>query len=383
MASPTSTAPPPLTSSSTPSGSRSAWPTDWRWRGLIALAFALPYVVIAVRVYGSGYRDTANTTLDQQSALIHWGSSDLSFLPHVYPPLPTAVAALLPNAMALGIVGALAAGGMLQTLTARLVQHGYPVPAALLLAVALAGSPSFALTATTDLASFMGLAFLVFSLDGFIRFVFRGQTHGGFQAGLAIGAAGLCIPSATICALGFAAAAPLLARHRYRGQKAGRATACVLLFPTVAGILGWIFLCWRFAGSPLGWLRQAAPGLWGGAGSLDHLHTALTTVGLPLLLTPVFLTAVVLLALRRRALQALGICLPLACIIVALWLGLPFPATAVAVILGVVGLVALPVRPSRRLLTIILLIALAGLAAKWTYPASTALQNWEHALRIG
>jgi hypothetical protein len=383
MASHTSTAPPPLTSSSTRSGNRSAWPTDWRWRGLIALAFSLPYIVIAVRVYGEGYRDAANTALHQQSALIHWGSSDLSFVAHVYPPLPTAVAALLPNAMSLGIVGALAAGGMLQAVTARLANHGYPVPIALLLAATLGGSPSFAFTATTDLASFMGLAFLVFSLDGYLRFVFRGQTHGGFQAGLAIGAAGLCIPAATICALGFAGAAPLLARHRYRGQQAGRATASVLLFPTVAGVLGWIFLCWRFAGSPLGWLRQVAPEMWNGAGSLDHLHAALTTVGPPLLLTPVFVAAVVLLALRRRALQALGICLPLACIIVALWLGLPFPSASVAIVLGVVGLLSLPVRPSRRLLVIIVLIALAGLAAKWAYPASAALQGWEHALSVG
>jgi hypothetical protein len=301
----------------------------------------------------------------------------------VYPPLPTAVASLLPNAMALGILGALAAGGMVEAIAARLATHGYSLPAVLTLLVAFGGSPSFAFTATTDLAAFMALTFLVLSLDGFMRFVFRGQTHGGFQAGLAIGAAGLCTPAAVVCAVGFAAAAPLVARHRYRGERAASATAAVLLFPTVAGVLSWIFLCWRFTGSPFGWLREAAPMLWSGAGSVHQLRAALSGVGLPLLMTPIFITAVVILIARRRLVAAMGIFLPMACVVVALWIGLPFPRTSVAVVLGVVGLVSLPSRPPKRLLAIIVAVAVAGVAAKWGYAASGTVRAWEHALRAG
>lgn len=380
MASPTLTAPPLPTPNVSSRPRRSGWPASGWLRALIALGLAAPYVALAVRAYGGGYTDSANAALSRQSNLIHWGSSDLSFVGHVYPPLPTAVASLLPNAMALGILGALAAGGILEALASRLAAQGHSLPVVVVLVTAFGGSPSFALTATTDLAVFMGLTFLVLSLDGFMRFVFQGQTHGGFQAGLAIGVAGLCTPAAVICALGFAVAGPLVARTRYRGERAARATAAVLLFPTVAGILGWIFLCWRFTGSPLGWLRNAAPVLWHGAGSLHQLHVALSATGLPLLLTPIFATAIVALIARRRLVAALGICLPLVCVVLAMWIGLPFAASSVAVVLGVVGLVSLPSRPSKRLAIIIVAIALAGLAAKWGYPPSARLTEWEHAV---
>ena len=214
-------------------------------------------------------------------------------------------------------------------------------------AVALGASPSFALTATTNLAAFMALLFLALALDGFLRFVFLGQTHGGFQAGLTIGIAGLCDPTAVIFAIGFAAAAPLIARSRYRGQRhAGRATAAVLLFPTLAGIAGWIFLCWRFTGSPLGWLRTAAPGLWSDGGSFHALSTALTQSFKPVLLTPIFVLAVVLLLVARRPLQAAGICLPLVAVILAKWVGLSFSGLSIAVVVGIVGVVSLPAAPA-------------------------------------
>jgi hypothetical protein len=383
MASPTLTAPPLPTPTRDSRPRRYAWPSDWRLRTLIGLALSVPYIVLAVRAYGNGYSDSSNAALERQSDLIHWGSSNLHFVGSIYPPLPAAIAAILPNAMALGIVGGLAAGGILEAVASRLARHGYPLPGVLVLTLALGGSPSFALTATTDLAAFMALTFLVLSLDGFIRFVFLGQTHGGFQAGLAIGVAGLCTPAAAVCAVGFAVAAPLVARHRYRGARAARATAAVLLFPTVAGVASWIFLCWRFTGSPLGWLRRVAPQVWEGSLSGHQLVTALKGVGTPLMLTPVFVVASVLLLWRRRPIPAIGICLPIVCVVVAVWIGLPFPATSTAVVLGVVGLMALPVRPSKPLLITICVIALAGLAAKWGYPVSSTLHGWEHAVGTG
>ncbi len=225
--------------------------------------------------------------------------------------------------------------------------------------------------------------FLVLALDGFMRFVFLGQTHGGFQAGLAIGVAGLCDPTAVIFAIGFTVAAPLIAHHRYRAERhAGRATAAVLLFPTVAGIAGWIFLCWRFTSSPLGWLREVAPALWGNGGSVAALTTALTQTAKPLALTPIFVLALILLSARRRFLPALGIGLPLVCIVIAKWIGLVFAGLSIAVVLGIVGIVSLPSRPSRRTLAVILTVAALGITAKWVYPPSPAVLAWEHALRV-
>ncbi len=314
--------------------------------------------------------------------MIHWGASDLSFVGHVYPPLPTALASILPNPTALGIVGALAAGSMLEAVGSRLAQRRYPLWAVLLLLASLGASPSFALTATSSLASFMAITFLAIALDGFLRFAFRGYTHGGFQAGLAIGLAGLCDPTAIVCAAGFAAAAPLIARQRYRNEPAaGRATASVLLFPTVAGIAGWTLLCWRFAGSPVDWLHRAAPGLFhGGIG--HELLLALEHGGRSALLTPIFLLAVLLLLARQHPIPALGLCLPLACIMLASWLGVPFPPLSVAVVLGIAGLVSLPARPRPALLALVFLVAAGGLALKWGLAASPSVLSWEHALRL-
>jgi len=359
----------------------SNWPRDWRWRSALALAFAIPYILLAAAVYDHGFSDSANAKLDARSQLIHWGASDLSFVGHVYPPLPTAVASLLPNAMSLGILGALAAGGILEALAFRLGSRGYPVWATLLVVAGVAASPSFAMTATTDLASFMALLFVTLALDGFTRFVFLGQTHGGFQAGLTIGIAGLCDPAAIVFAVGFTLAAPLIAHSRFRAERqAGRATAAVLLFPTVAGIVGWMFLCWRFTGSPLGWLRGVAPKLWSGDHSVHALGAVLESTGRPVLLTPLFVIAVVLFGARGRWLPAAGICLPIVCIVVARSIGLVFPGTSVAVVLGIVGVVSLPAKPKARVLAVIVAIALAGIAAKWAYPPSGPVVAWEKAL---
>jgi hypothetical protein len=366
---------------SLPSADRRAWPVGWRLRGLIRLAFSVPYIGLAIAAYRHGYSDSANAALERRSVLIHWGSSNLSFVGHVYPPLPLAVAALSPNAVTMAVIGALAAGSIIEILASRLASRGYPLWAVLVLVAMFGASPSFARTATSDLSAFMALSFLALALAGFIRFAYRGETHGGFQAGLAIGLAGLCDPAAVVFAIGFAVAAPLIAHQRFRSERAaGRATAAVLLFPTAAGISGWIFLCWRFSGSPLGWLRSAAPDLWHEPTALAHIGHSLHEVLLPMWLTPVYLLAVLIPLAQRRARVAAGVAMPLVFILIATVIGVPLQPASIAVVLGVAGLTSLPNRPSRTLLTIILVVAGAGLAAKWGYPAGAQLQAWERAV---
>ena len=170
----------------------STWPSRGRIRALLAVTLSVPYLVLATIADHRGFTDGANAVLYRRSQLLHWGSSDLSFIGHVYPPLPTAIASLLPSATALSIVGGLAAGGMLEALGHRLGRLGYPIWTVAILIAALGACPAFALTATTDLAAFMALMFLALALDGFLRFVFLGQHRlQAFEAGLAMGIAGL------------------------------------------------------------------------------------------------------------------------------------------------------------------------------------------------
>jgi hypothetical protein len=363
------------------SAARRSWPARRASRNGLRLAIAAPYVALAFKAHAGGFSDDANATLRAHAGTIHWGSSDLSFLGKLYPPLPTGVAALLPSTIALAVLGALGAGVIIEALGARLRDRGMSWPALLALLFTFGASPAFALTATTDLRAFMALTFLALALEGFLRFAFAGHTHGGFQAGLAIGLAALCDPTAIVCAFGFALAAPLVARARFRHeQAAGRATAAVLLFPTVAGLLGWTFLCRRFDGTAFGWLHDAAPDLGFGHGVLTQLGDVTRALGRPLLFSPVFMLAVLLLVLRRRYLMAIGTAMPLGCVWLAGFVGMQFKPLWTPVLLGIVGVVALPRRPGRTMTTIIVLVAGTGLALKWSLVSSSAVLAWQHAL---
>jgi hypothetical protein len=259
---------------------------------------------------------------------------------------------------------------------------GIAWPIVALLLVTLGASPSFALTATTNIQSFMALLLLATALDGFVRFTLRGHTHGGFQAGLAIGLASLCAPAASVCAAGFAAAAPLLVGDRFRGARAaGRATAAVLLFPTVAALAGWTFVTWRFSGDAMGWLHAAAPavGFRGGTGA--SMSSALRHLLRPLAMTPIYPAALLLLLLRRQGVAAVAVLLPPLTVLVSLWIGLPFPGLSIAVLLGVVGLAAMPARPTRFELTFMSAVGVSGLVLKWVLASGPALTAWEYAVR--
>jgi hypothetical protein len=358
---------------------RSSWPASPIWRNALRLFCAVPFLLIALRASTGGYLDQSNRALIKQGDLIHWGSNDLSFVNHVYPPIPAVIAAIIPSSVGLAIAGSLAAGVLVEALGYRLGSSRMPLPLVLLLIATFACSPSFALAATSDLRSFLALTLLAISLEGFIRFAFRGQTHGGFQAGLALGLAALCEPASVVCALGFAAAAPLIAQARFRGQRhAGRATAAVLLFPTVAGLLGWTFLCWRFGNSPLGWLHHFAPGLGFGHGTWTQLVTAARGVSRAMIFTPVYLLAILIMIARGRYLPALGTLFPAGCVLIAVWVGLPVSPLWVAAVFGIIGLISLPRWPSTTMSWIIAATAIGGLVLKWSLSTNATVIHWQN-----
>lgn len=372
----TSTIPRPSPPSSTDDVKQLSAPAI-RW--LLRLGYAAPLCAAAAIGSAHGYRDGANTALIRQAHDISWGSNDLSFVRHVYPVIPTALARLVPHLAGLALLGAIAGGVLLEAVHHRARSTGLHPLAATALVLLLALTPGLAFTATTDLAAFLAIALIATALDGFYRFIHDGHTHGGFIAGLALGLAGLCDPAAIIVAVAFALAAPLIAAHRYAGRHAaGRATAAVLLFPTLAGLSGWTYLCWRYSGSPLAWLHTSAPGLFHLGSITEISHRAWQTTEQPLLLTPVLFAVVAITALRARPVAALGLLIPALAVVLAAGLGLGLPPGATAALLGVFAIGSLPAAMSRHLTVGLLTVAAAGLILKWIYASSPALTVWEH-----
>ncbi|MFI9005814.1 hypothetical protein ACIGNX_01100 [Actinosynnema sp. NPDC053489] len=340
------------------------------------LALALPYAALSWELGRRGFAPAQNAVLEQRAAAVRWGATDLGFLDRTYPPLPVAVAALLPGgAVALGVAGAVAAGMLLHLVVERLVQRRVHVVVLVPLVLAVAVAPGFLLLQTGDFAAFTGLALLAVAIEGFTRFAFSGETHGGFQAGLALGSATLCDPVALVYAGALAGAAPLMAWYRYGGVPAAtRATAAVILFPGVAAALGWVFLQWRFTGHVVSpWQGNSPPG-WDDA--LPRLVATLRAVGGDVATAPIYVLCGVMLA-ARRPLALTGYLLPVVGLVAVLWLGLRYSHVEAAVLLALVGVMSVPLRPGRRVLVLLAAAAALKLGIEWTLAwDDPVLRDW-------
>ena len=216
------------------------------------------------------------------------------------------------------------AGIAVQISLERLVLRSYRLPAAALFVAAVVGTPVFWYVATQDFAAFFSLVLLSIALTGLLDFVFNQSTESGFIAGLSFGAATLCDPAAGIIALTAGLAALLMGRHRPHQPARNRATLLVVLFPTLAGMAGWVFLEWRFTGSWSASLTYAYPGIGQFPGGVLYaLGQAVRTAAIDAARTPLLLVSAVVL-LRRRPLSALAALLPVLTIVVIRWIGVPF-----------------------------------------------------------
>ncbi|MBM6404437.1 hypothetical protein JQN72_09310 [Phycicoccus sp. CSK15P-2] len=341
---------------------RDRWPRDPIARWAVRTGLSLPYLALAWLVVERGVSSRLNAATDEAGAAVEWGASTFGWVSEAYPPIPVGIAGVLPwGTAALSVVGALAAGPLLHSLVERLVRRDVPVPLVVLLIASVALTPLFGYLATEDLSGFLALALLVVALEGFLRFVTEADTEGGFQAGLLLGVAAACDVSSVVFALLLGASAPFVARARYRGvPAAGRATAAVLAFPAVAALLGWAFLEWRFSGTVLDSVLEAA--------TVEHsgdnlgeaaVHVARTTLHLPL-----FYVCGALLTVRRPA-ALIAYLMPLPGLVVAAWLGLHTGAGATVVILSGLALLAVPARPSRGVALLLGVAAVAQVVVVW------------------
>lgn len=364
--------------SAQPSG---RWPRTLTSRVLLRAVLCLPYLAIALWCAARGVHSPVNAALSHQGAAVRWGSAGLSWIANAYPPIPVAIASLIPGgATLLGVGGAVCAGGVLQLVWERLRAAALPWWTVALVLLALGGTPVFWFVATEDLSGFVGLALFAIALGGLLEFLLGGRTTGGFVAGIALALAVLSDPSALLYVASVFAAAPLLLRGRALHPGARRSAIAVIVFPALAAIAGWAFFEWRFTGAPFH-VSAAAPGMLRFPGGvLAPLSSALERVGVVLGESPLFLLAGGLLV-KRRPLAALAYLLVPLDLVAMLWLGLRTPISQGFVLMGLTAVLSLPRRPSRRVALAVALAAVVQIAV-WTIVTihAVALANWWQAL---
>jgi hypothetical protein len=346
----------------------------------VRLALSLPFMALATLIAARDLASGSNVRLEQSGSVIAWGSRDLgNFIGVLYPPIPIAIASILPGGAAmLGFVGALAAGVMLHVAWERLRLREVPGWLIVVLLVTFGATPAFAYLSTQDLSGFIGLGLFTLAVSGFLRFATDGDTEGGFMCGLALGVAVACDPVALIYTVCLSLAAAPVAWQRYRGEThAVRASALVIGFPAVGAVLGWTFLQWRFTGSAFGWLTDAPgtfdfpEGVWGG------LADSFRRGAIGLLISPLFLLTQSLLIWRRREAVLVAV-LPVVGLSVSLWLGLRTASGHTIVLLSLLALMSVPRKPSKLMASLIASTAVLGFALVFYRITSTdnVLHEW-------
>lgn len=339
---------------------------SWWWIGALASpVFAVALIASLDRPLDAD----RNERLESAGRLISWGSSDFSsFLEHAYPPIPVAVAALMPGgAFWLAVPGALVAGVLLNALRERLAQREIQPWLTAVLLVAFVANPAFLQLAHEDLADFIGVGLVVLALIGFLQFAVDGDTHGGFVCGLSLGLAAACTPVTLIYTVFFGLAAGPVARLRSSGEPHSvPAAALVIVFPAAGAFLGWTFLQWRFTGEPLGWIEAAAPGV--GTMTAEQWRPAAKAVALALAASPLFLLTQVWL-MRRRISSALVTALVVLALAAGLGIGLRQPSGYSTVLLGAIALTSIPARPTAEQGRMLVATAITGLCLTWLWAA--------------
>ena len=229
------------------------FPRSNGFRWLVRLAFAAPYVAIAlwVNLTGSAISDTPNASLSTRVGGIAWDRVDVAWLEQLYPPLTTILVSIIPGGrLGLAVVGAAVAGGILHRLLEIMVQRNYPRGTIVLLILAFGANPLYVYTATENFQGLITLALFAVGLANTVRFFAWNDTRAGFWAGLLFMLAVLASPAGFFYVVVAILAAPFLRLARREQEGARAANVLILAYPTIASLLAFAFLEWAFLGQP-------------------------------------------------------------------------------------------------------------------------------------
>ncbi|WOF21598.1 hypothetical protein N8K70_09330 [Microbacterium betulae] len=224
-----------------------------RWqRWLLRLGLALPFVALTIWYHvasGGDWSATPNGELAERVGALDWSVSSVTGITHLYPPITSVTAMLIPGgALGLGLAGSLVAGVLLQLMLKALYRRRIPVATRILLFLAVAATPVFGFIATTNIQAMLGLALFANGMFDLARFVSLANTQAGFRAGVLFAASALADSTGLLAAPAAALAGVLLLQAR---RKARGANATVVLFPTVAMMGSLMVLGVAFGVGPL------------------------------------------------------------------------------------------------------------------------------------
>jgi hypothetical protein len=289
----------------------------------LALLFAAPLLFLAITAHNRGFVSPTTQWIVHRGEIATSGPG-LSKLQYLYPLLPVLLSIIVPGgAFGLAICACLFSGLMASFLVRRI-----GLLRTLVLGLPLTFVPEMWFVSSELIAPVLALTFLAIALFGFIEFAKDGRTYGGFIAGLALAASYAADPGALLYAAVMCLFVPLLGAERFHHDPQGPIGASlVIAFPCVAMAACWSFLVWKFSGTWPGDLHYSVNadvlgfpyGVLGGLG-----HALLTTFG-DLARSALYVTAGVLLCLRRRSiLLGLGLLLPVIALTLAIWLGFDY-----------------------------------------------------------
>lgn len=345
-----------------------AWAAWGAWAGTAA-------AIIVGASSLDGTTGTRNATLAARATLVQWGDTGLGWATDVYPPLSTAVAALVRGD---GTAMRVAAGAVVALVLVQLVRSTVASGTRRTTAVALAsaavvGAPMLA-AVRDDLQSVLLVALLALALGGVARFARDGSIHGGFQAGLSLGVAVMVDPSAWVHAALLAVLAIAARPHAVAPEPhRRRAVALVVLFPAAAAATFWVYVALWFDPDPVTSLVSTVTA---DLAQVGHPGTALAATGLALLAALTFVAETVRRALaatpratrphRVRARAVLVPALVALDLLLVTWLGLDPTGVQRAVVPTLAcALLLLPEGASPRYQRLVTALAVVQLALSW------------------
>jgi hypothetical protein len=267
--------------------------------------------------------------------------------------------------LGLSIIGAIAAGFLLQKVAEIIAQRSIPRSTGTILIIALAANPLFVYFALENLPGFLAMTFFGLALADLVRFVNWGNTESGFRAGILIMLSALSDPAGIMFALVAVLASPFLRHGRASAPGLRAANMLVLAFPTLGAFATMMFLNALFFGSlwPQEQLQNIVSGIPGAWGAL------VAGYGTPtgwLLVAPVVSAWLVAAIVRRPA------AIPVSTIVVVLLTGAfllgAFHPGSAGVTFTLLTLLAIALIPAARTpLTNVLvdLVALLQIAIAW------------------
>ena len=352
-----------------------------RW--ILRLALSAPLIALAVVLDLVPHAATApNATLLADLAEIDWTRGDAEWLALLYPHVSILVAASNPlGRLGLSLVGAIAAGFLLQKVAEIISQRSIPRSTGIILVIALAANPLFAYFALENLPGFLAMTFFGLALADLVRFVNWGNTESGFRAGILLMVAAFCDPSGILYALVAMLAAPFLRHGRAWTPGLRAANMLVIAFPTLGAFATIAFLNLLFFGTP--WPDQDLAEVFAGIPqALTGLLTLYTTPTGWLMAAPVVSAWLVAVIVRRpAAILVSGIVFVL--LNAAFLLGAFHPGAA-GVTFTLLTLLAITLIPSARTpLTNVLvdLVAVLQIAIAWAAALDrTIVLEWMEAV---